>query len=41
MRRFPPEAVGINLIKVMENPGLGLKFCKPVKNVCIGILLLE
>jgi predicted metal-binding protein len=41
MRRFPPEAVGINLIKVMENAGLELEFCKPEKIICIGILLLE
>jgi predicted metal-binding protein len=41
MRRFPPEAVGINLIKVMENAGLGLEFCKPEKIVFIGILLIE
>ncbi len=41
MRRFPPEAVGINLIKVMENVGLGLEFCKPEKMVFIGILLIE
>jgi predicted metal-binding protein len=41
MRRFAPEAVGINLMKVMENSGLALEFCKPERNVCIGILLLE
>lgn len=40
-RRFAPEAVGINLMKVMENSGLTLEFCKPEKTVCIGILLLE
>lgn len=41
MRRFAPEAVGINLMKVMENSGMGLEFCKPEKTVCVGILLLE
>lgn len=41
MRRFAPEAVGINLMKVMENSGLALEFCKPERTVCIGILLLE
>ena len=41
MRRFAPEAVGINLMKVMENTGLMLEFCKPEKTVCVGILLLE
>ena len=35
MRRFAPEAVGINLMKVMENSGLALKFCKPERTVCI------
>jgi predicted metal-binding protein len=41
MRRFAPEAVGINLHKAMENSGLALEFCKPTKTLCIGILLLE
>jgi predicted metal-binding protein len=41
MRRFAPEAVGINLQKAMEEAGLVLEFCKPEKTVCIGILLLE
>lgn len=40
-RRFPPEAVGINLQKTMENSGQALEFCKPGKILCIGILLLE
>ena len=41
MRRFAPEAVGINLEKAMEDAGLVLEFCKPEKTVCVGILLLE
>ncbi len=41
MRRFAPEAVGINLQKTMENAGFVLEFCKPEKTVCVGILLLE
>lgn len=41
MRRFAPEAVGINLQKAMENSGLVLEFCKPEKTLCVGILLLE
>ncbi len=41
MRRFAPEAVGINLQKAMENAGLVLEFCKPKKTVCVGILLIE
>lgn len=41
LRRFAPEAVGVNLQKTMENAGLVLEFCKPGKIVCIGILLLE
>lgn len=41
MRRFAPEAVGINLHKAMENTGLTLEFCKPEKTTCIGVLLLE
>ncbi|WP_292387416.1 DUF2284 domain-containing protein [Methanosarcina sp. UBA5] len=41
LRRFAPEAVGINLQKAMEKAGLVLEFCKPEKTVCVGILLLE
>lgn len=41
MRRFAPEAVGINIQKAMEEAGLTLEFCKPQKTSCIGILLLE
>ncbi len=41
MRRFAPEAVGINLQKAMEKAGIILEFCKPKKIECIGILLLE
>ena len=41
MRRFAPEAVGINVQKAMEEAGLVLEFCKPEKTSCIGILLLE
>lgn len=41
LRRFAPEAVGINLQKAMENAGLILEFCKPEKTVCVGVLLLE
>ncbi len=41
MKRFAPEAVGINLLKVMGSFGLALEFCKPEKTVCIGILLIE
>lgn len=41
MRRFAPEAVGINIQKAMEEAGLTLEFCKPEKTSCIGILLLE
>ncbi len=41
MRRFAPEAVGINVQKVMEEAGILLEFCKPEKTSCIGILLLE
>jgi len=41
MRRFAPEAVGINLMKTMEKSGLVLEFCKPEKTLCVGILLLE
>jgi predicted metal-binding protein len=41
MRRFAPEAVGINIQKAMEETGLTLEFCKPEKTSCIGILLLE
>ncbi|HOW15953.1 MAG: DUF2284 domain-containing protein [Methanosarcina sp.] len=41
MRRFAPEAVGINIQKAMEEAGLMLEFCKPEKTSCVGILLLE
>ncbi|KKG18115.1 hypothetical protein EO98_14355 [Methanosarcina sp. 2.H.T.1A.6] len=41
MRRFAPEAVGINVQKAMEGAGLVLEFCKPEKTACVGILLLE
>ncbi len=41
MRRFAPEAVGINVQKAMEEAGLVLEFCKPEKTSCVGILLLE
>lgn len=41
MRRFAPEAVGVNIQKVMREAGLVLEFCKPEKTSCIGILLLE
>ncbi|MGI5991996.1 MAG: DUF2284 domain-containing protein [Methanosarcina sp.] len=41
LRRFAPEAVGINLQKAMENAGLTLGFCNPEKTACVGILLLE
>jgi predicted metal-binding protein len=35
MRRFAPEAVGINLKKAMEKAGIILEFCKPEKIECI------
>lgn len=41
VRRFAPEAVGINVQKAMKEAGLMLEFCKPEKTLCIGILLLE
>jgi predicted metal-binding protein len=41
MRRFAPEAVGINLEKTMEKAGRTLEFCKPEKTSCVGVLLLE
>jgi len=41
LRRFAPEAVGVNIQKAMEKAGLVLEFCKPEKTVCVGILLLE
>ncbi len=41
LRRFAPEAVGVNLQKVLEKAGIELEFCNPEKTVCVGILLLE
>lgn len=40
-RRFAPEGVGVNLQKAMERAGVDLKFCKPEKTMCVGILLVE
>lgn len=40
-RRFPPEAVGINLEKLMNNIGKDLRFCNPDRVKCVGILLIE
>lgn len=40
-RRFPPEAVGINLEKVLNMAGSELRFCDPDRVKCVGILLLE
>lgn len=41
IRRFPPEAVGVNLQEVLEKAGIKLEFCKPDKTVCVGILLVR
>ena len=41
LRRFAPEAVGINLPEVMKKAGLELEFCKPGKTSCLGILLVD
>ncbi|AAM30671.1 MULTISPECIES: DUF2284 domain-containing protein [Methanosarcina] len=41
MRRFAPEAVGINVQKTMEEAGVMLEFCRPDRVSCVGILLLE
>lgn len=41
VRRFAPEAVGINVRKAMAEAGLVLEFCKPEKTACVGILLIE
>lgn len=41
IRRFPPEAVGVNLQEVLEKAGTKLEFCKPDKTVCVGILLVR
>ncbi|TGC09349.1 DUF2284 domain-containing protein [Methanolobus halotolerans] len=41
VRRFPPEAVGINLMKLTEQQGIDLRFCNKNRIKCIGILLLE
>lgn len=39
--RFPPEAVGINVGKIMDMVGETLVFCDASGVKCIGILLLE
>ncbi|WP_292470657.1 DUF2284 domain-containing protein [Methanolobus sp.] len=41
LRRFPPEAVGINLSKLMEKKGLQIEYCNFDRVKCIGILLLD
>ncbi|WP_242492658.1 DUF2284 domain-containing protein [Methanolobus psychrotolerans] len=41
MRRFPPEAVGVNLSKLMEKNGLEMEYCNFDRVKCVGILLLE
>ncbi|WP_406657379.1 DUF2284 domain-containing protein [Methanolobus sp. ZRKC2] len=40
-RRFPPEAVGINLEKALNTAGTKLEFCDTDRVKCIGILLLD
>lgn len=40
LRRFPPEAVGVNLQKILEKAGIELEFYKPNKIVCVGVLLV-
>ncbi|MEZ5335240.1 MAG: DUF2284 domain-containing protein [Methanolobus sp.] len=41
MRRFPPEAVGINLSFLLEDKGIKMEYCNFNSVKCIGILLLE
>ena len=41
IRRFPPEAVGINLSKLMEKKRLKMEYCNFDRVKCVGILLLE
>ena len=40
-RRFPPEAVGINVGKIMDTVGETFIFCDPADIKCVGILLIE
>lgn len=40
-RRFPPEAVGINVGKIMDVVSETLVFCDASDIKCVGILLLE
>lgn len=41
LRRFPPEAVGINLSDLMEKKKLEIEYCNFNRIKCVGILLLE
>ncbi|OPY22225.1 MAG: hypothetical protein A4E24_00082 [Methanomethylovorans sp. PtaU1.Bin093] len=41
LRRFPPEAVGINVGKIMDTVGETFVFCDPADIKCVGILLIE
>ncbi|MDW7733565.1 MAG: DUF2284 domain-containing protein [Methanolobus sp.] len=40
-RRFPSEAVRINLEKLMSNIGSEPRFCNPDRVRYVGILLIE
>jgi len=39
--RFPPEAVGINIAKTLDDMDRKLAFCEDSVTKCIGILLIE
>lgn len=41
MRRFAPEAVGINVIKTAEDAGMPIRFPAPVTPERVGIVLIE
>lgn len=41
MRRFPPEAVGINVSEIMKSVGESFEFCNNSNIKCVGILLID
>jgi predicted metal-binding protein len=41
MRRFPPEALGINVVKTTEDAGIAIRFPSPANPDRVAVLLIE
>jgi predicted metal-binding protein len=41
MKRFPPEALGINVVKTTEDAGIAIRFPSPANPDRVAILLIE